>query len=631
MVRTIRAIALAIVALMALMWLPAAMARQSGGSTPLVCIDPGHGGEDPGAWHNDLMEKDANLEIALRTKPLVEAMGYRVLMTRTTDQTVSLQERCDIANSARADIFVSIHNNAYLTTSEGTETFCYYSSVDGRRLATAINHEVVSRIGLPDRGVKEAGFYVLKNTDMTAALVEGAFVSNPEEAELLKKPWFLQKIAEGVAEGIGGYLLDPGRFDTYIQLMNPGKEETAELELEFMRGDGRRETYEEEVPPGRRVTVHVDDLVRNSDVSTVVRSTNGVPIVAERSMYFDFEKGSGGHNAPGVLCPSRSWYLAEASTDWGYSTFILVQNPDDSVNRVNLRFMRSDGYNNGVTFRLDPHSRFTLDASNLPGFEEADFSVEVASDEPVVCERAMYYSHENGDSGGHNSPGVDAPSRRWYLAEGYTGEGFDTFVLIANPNGEEASVRVEYMKDDGSCLVNNHRLLPYSRKTIHLNEVPGLECSDVAARVDASLPVAVERSMYFDYNGVVEGSNSTAALSMSERWYLAEGYTGEGFDTYILLLNPGDVEATASLTFMLPLEDEKKLWVSVPARTRRTVKVNDIKGMSGQEFSTQVTSRQPLVVERAMYFSLGSKAGGHSAIGVNAPATEWYFAEGCTR
>ena len=164
-----------------------------------------------------------------------------------------------------------------------------------------------------------------------------------------------------------------------------------------------------------------------------------------------------------------------------------------------------------------------------------------------------------------------------------------------------------------------------------MNEVAGLEDTDVSVRVNADRPVVVERSMYFDYFGIEEGSNSTATTSLDKTWYVAEGYTGEGFDTYILLMNPGDADAGTVLRFLLPGGGEKKVEVTVPAHSRRTVKVNDVKGMEGQEFSTLVSSGQPIVVERAVYFSFGSRDGGHSALGVPAPATCWYFAEGCTR
>jgi len=596
-----------------------------------VCLDPGHGGEDSGAVGNGLLEKDLNLDIALKARPLIEAAGFNVIMTRRSDVYVSLEERCRIANRARATVFVSIHNNAFTSTAKGTETFCYYDSEEGRRLAASIHHEVVARTKRVDRGLKEAGFYVLANTDMPAALLEGAFITNEEDAKHLADPGFRRRIAEGVAAGVSAFLADPGRFDEYILIMNPDEKRSAEVSVEFMTGDGREDGDHVLVPPGARSTVYVDRHVRNADVSARVVSNNGVGVVAERAMYFDFEHGRGGHCAAGVVAPARTWHLAEGSTSWGLSTFILVQNPGPRGNHAVMEFMRSDGVHKRYKYYVAPRSRFTLDASVVPGFEKADFSVKVDAEEPVVVERAMYFTDFGGLAGGHCSAGVTTPGNEWYLAEGYTGRGFDTFVLIENPNRSPAVAHVEYMLPGGGSVAGAYDISPQSRYSIHLNRVPGLESTDVSARVTATLPVVVERSMYFDYSGIEEGSNATAVPAPSRSWYLAEGYTAEGFDTYVLLMNPGDADTGVILDFMLPGGRRVKKGATLAARSRMTFKLNDIGGLKNTEVSTFVSSRAPVVVERSVYFTGDSRPGGHSATGVTAPSVEWYFAEGCTR
>jgi N-acetylmuramoyl-L-alanine amidase len=614
-----------------LAWLPTQAVSEDGAGRTLVCLDPGHGGTDSGAAYNGVLEKVPNLDIALRVRPILQSMGYAVKLTREADATVSLQRRCDITNAARADIFVSIHNNAYMTTSEGTETFFYYNSAEGRKLAGQIHSEVVKRIKLPDRGVKQAGFYVLKHTDMTAALVEGCFLTNPKEAKLLKDAKFRQKIAEGIAAGIHSYLLDPGLFDEYVLIQNPHPEKTADLEIQYMRTDGVKEVYRQLVPPRARRTIHVDEYVRNTDVSVLVRSKNGVPVIAERAQYFDFDYGRGGTGAPGVTAPARVWYLAEGSTNWDFNTFVLIQNPSDSMNRVTVEFMGEDGSTTRKAYKLQAHSRFTLDCSTVAGFQNADFSVKVNSESPVVVERAMYINDHDGMLGGHDSPGFTAPGTRWYLAEGHTGDKIDTYVLLQNPNGAPARASVTYMLPRGAAKTVGYDLLPNSRKTIHVNRVPGLEDTDVSFMIASDRPILAERSMYFDYFGVGGGSNSTATDSPSRVWYLAEGYTGEGFDTYVLLMNPGGQAAAATLRFMPESGAARTYSLQIPARSRRTVKVNDVKGMSGLSFSTQVISDHSLVVERAKYYLLGEKSGGDDVMGAKAPAPEWYFAEGCTR
>jgi N-acetylmuramoyl-L-alanine amidase len=610
---------------------PALPASESGAGPALVCLDPGHGGADSGANYNGVMEKVPNLDIALRARPILQSMGYAVKMTRETDATVSLEERCRIANSARAAIFVSIHNNAYLTTSEGTETYCYYSSVDGRRLATRIHAEVVKRIKLPDRGVKQAGFYVLKNTNMPAALLEGCFLTNPSEAKLLKDARFRQKIAEGVAAGVNSFLQDPGQFDEYLLLQNPDPQKAAELEIHYMRGDGVEEEYRQWVPPHTRRTIHVDEYIRNNDVSTYIRSRNGVPVIAERSQYFAFDLGRGGTCAPGVTAPHTEWFLPEGSTTWNLNTFVLIQNPAEVRNSVTVRLMGEDGSTNRRTFTMLPHARSTLDCSTVAGFEKKDFSVKVSSKLPVVVERAMYFNDHDGMFGGHDSPGLASPGQRWYLAEGYTGGQFYTFLLLQNPNTVPARATVAYMLPKGAEKTVDYKLLPNSRKTICVDEVPGLADTDVSFQITSDLPILAERSMYFNYFGITEGSNSTATRSPSTSWYLAEGYTGQGFDTYVLLMNPGGQSATATLRFMLENGTSKRVSLNIPARSRRTVKVNDVAGMNGVSFSTRITSSRPVVVERSKYYWYGDKSGGDVVMGAKKPSLEWYFAEGCTR
>ena len=604
-------------------------AAAQGGYGLLVCIDPGHGGKDPGAVANGLQEKDLNLDIARKVKPLVEAAGYSVIMTRESDVYLSLEDRCAIANRAHAAIFVSIHNNAYMQDDQGTETYCFYNSAEGRRLATEVHREVVKRIERPDRGVKEAGFYVIKNTDMTSALLEGAFLTNVEDAKLLADGGFRAKIAEGVAAGVNNYLIDPGRFNTYIQVMNPDPEKAARVELVFMRGHGE-EVHTEDIQPGTRRTFRVDDYIFNDDVSTLVRSLNGVPVVAERAMDFDFERGTGWHGAPGVTAPQCKWYLAEGSTAWGYSTFILVQNPNPDVNPVHMYFMCADGSVGQYECTLPPYSRFTLDVSKVSGMGSADFSTVVLSTGPTLVERAMYWK-QAGRSGGHDSTAVPNPEKTWYLAEGYTGKGFDTYLLIGNPNAVTAPVSTIYMVPDGSFITEYYELPANSRKTVHLNDVPGLSGKDVSVQVIAAQPVVIERSEYFDYKGAREGSNSTGVPAPSSRWYLAGGCTGAGFESYVLLSNPNSTDTRVDLEFAG--QDGRKVnkGVVVTARSRQTIFLNEVPGLENTEVWTQVTSEQPIVVERSVYKAQGARLGGYSAMGETAPATEWYFAEGCTR
>jgi len=187
----------------------------------VIAIDPGHGGNDSGATGIDGSafpnEEDFTLDIGLRVKELLEAAGATVVMTRESDVDVSLQERCDIANNANADIFVSIHMNSAATESAwGTETFYWAEndtvySAEGKALAEYIQSRVVSRLGTYDRGIKGdkpyLGYhlYVLDNTYMPAILVEVAFISNQSDFNLVSQEEARSKAALAIYEGICDY------------------------------------------------------------------------------------------------------------------------------------------------------------------------------------------------------------------------------------------------------------------------------------------------------------------------------------------------------------------------------------------------------------------------------------------
>ncbi len=171
----------------------------------IICLDPGHGGNDPGAiGPTGLREKEVNLDIAFRVRAKLQAAGYGLIMTRESDVTRSMQQRLDFANSSGANLFVSIHNNAFVTpVPNGSKTYYSTSSPSGGGyLAAFIQSETVKQAGTHNGGVKTANFFVLKNTNMVSALVEGAFMSNPTKEQRLRDPGFRERIAAGIFNGI---------------------------------------------------------------------------------------------------------------------------------------------------------------------------------------------------------------------------------------------------------------------------------------------------------------------------------------------------------------------------------------------------------------------------------------------
>ncbi|MBD2426533.1 N-acetylmuramoyl-L-alanine amidase [Phormidium sp. FACHB-1136] len=174
----------------------------------VVVIDPGHGGRDPGAVGiGGLQEKQVIFPMSLRVAELLEQQGVVVVMTRRDDITLDLQARVDIANRSGGNIFVSIHANAISMSRpdvNGVET--YFSSERGRRLAATIQSNMLAATGMRDRGVKQARFYVIRHTNMPAALVEVGFVTGAEDAPRLADPAWRETAAQAIARGILQYI-----------------------------------------------------------------------------------------------------------------------------------------------------------------------------------------------------------------------------------------------------------------------------------------------------------------------------------------------------------------------------------------------------------------------------------------
>jgi N-acetylmuramoyl-L-alanine amidase len=171
-------------------------------SLPTIVIDAGHGGFDRGGVPGQrISEKDKTLNVALRLRRILQADGYRVIMTRDQDVFVPLPTRVAIANSYRNANFVSIHFNcASRSGANGIET--YYYRGDSALLAASIHRNVVAGAPTENRGIRRRGFFVLRRTAIPSVLVECGFLTNPTEGRLAQSDFYLQRLAEQIARGI---------------------------------------------------------------------------------------------------------------------------------------------------------------------------------------------------------------------------------------------------------------------------------------------------------------------------------------------------------------------------------------------------------------------------------------------
>lgn len=187
-----------------------------------ILIDPGHGGPDTGAiGPNHSAEKNNTLAISLALRDILKQAGATVILTRDKDispapeysEIADLQARVDLANKSNADLFICIHNDSFTNPDvQGTST--YYSadnpkSNESLHLANSIETAVLDAIKSNNRGVKEAGFYVLRNTSMPSILLETEFISNPYAEARLQNPTFQKNVAAAIFHGIFNYYKNP--------------------------------------------------------------------------------------------------------------------------------------------------------------------------------------------------------------------------------------------------------------------------------------------------------------------------------------------------------------------------------------------------------------------------------------
>jgi N-acetylmuramoyl-L-alanine amidase len=170
-----------------------------------VVVDPGHGGHDPGASQRGVLpEKIWTLDLAYRLKSRLEQAGFSVVMTRTTDVFIPLENRVLMSNSQPNVIFVSLHFNSIPKREiQGMET--YYDTNRSAKLAAKVQQSILQLPGVSDRRVKTAPYYVIRYNSNPAILVEGGFLSNPVESRRIASPSYRDALAEQIYQGIVAY------------------------------------------------------------------------------------------------------------------------------------------------------------------------------------------------------------------------------------------------------------------------------------------------------------------------------------------------------------------------------------------------------------------------------------------
>ena len=358
----------------------------------------------------------------------------------------------------------------------------------------------------------------------------------------------------------------------------------------------------------------------------------GRQIYVARSSYWGGATGiqSGpGHEKTGTLVAAgaslpTSWYFAEGTRVWSpvgqFETFYTVFNPNQTAANIVVEFLgdRGEGVILTVTNTIAAQTRWTLSSDAYAVLNARNFSVRVTSANGVgvVAERPMYWGSTL--SGGHAGAGGTAASPDWYFAEGTAQNGFDTYYTLLNPTTQSILVDATYQLSPlngvpQAPVSKSYTLLPASRTTVYLfNEVgyqPG-----VAAEFHASGTIVAERSMYWGLPWT-DGSTVSGAPVPAAEWHLPEGSTINGYETFLLLSNPNTSAVTVDVTTFSSAGVAETKTVTVGAKSRLTVYMNNATPANGPVFSSiqnaafamRIVSTGatplPIVAEEAVYWN----------------------------
>ncbi len=343
------------------------------------------------------------------------------------------------------------------------------------------------------------------------------------------------------------------------------------------------------------------------------------------------------------------YYLAEGAANAFFTTDIAVFNPTSVPPTTAVVIVHAVGENgrrssSPVTHLFGPRMRVWSSALTPELFPDQAFSALIESDRPLAVERTLSWGRalvpplDLGGAGigygSHAETATSGPATTAFFAEGATHGPFDLFYLLQNPANVPVTATITYLRPAPQApVVRSYSLPPNSRRTIWVDQVPGLEATDVSARITADQPIFAERAMYLSAPGqpFAGGTASAGLTAPATQWFVAEGATGPFFDLYLLIGNPSSTGATVTVTYLLPDGTSIEKMHQVAAESRLTISV---KGEDARLAATAVsasiasTNATPIVVERAMWWPSPGWYEGSATAATTTAATRWALAGG---
>jgi len=296
-------------------------------------------------------------------------------------------------------------------------------------------------------------------------------------------------------------------FECWLLIQNPNPTE-ATAQVTYMIEGAGPQTFQKKIPGNQRKTYNMADDIGEKDAS--IKVTADMPIIPERAMYKNNKRS--GHDSIGTTAAAANYYLAEGTTDWGFTTYVLVQNPNDTATDVTVTYMTSSGAVPQAPFTMPANSRKTIRVNDV--LPASDFSTQVTGSQPIIAERAMYWGEGTAlGEASHDSIGLSAPHTTFYLPDGQTSEGRETYTLVQNPNDSDVTVEVSYLTPDGAGNVTFEETVgANSRKTFSMADkgINGRAAVMVTCKT-AGAKIMVERAMYWNSRGA--GTDTVGGFS----------------------------------------------------------------------------------------------------------------------
>ncbi|MFN8060706.1 MAG: SdrD B-like domain-containing protein [Vicinamibacterales bacterium] len=328
-------------------------------------------------------------------------------------------------------------------------------------------------------------------------------------------------------------------------------------------------------------------------------------------------------------------YFAEGVSNESFTTTIALFTPDASKTaHVLLRFLKADGTVVNYWRVMAGMTRATVSSTDVFGSSPAEFATVVESDMPIVAERSTSWGEGYGS---HSESATLAPRTEWYLAEGSTLGGMQLFYLLQNATKTAATVEVTFLREAPDApIVRQYTVNPESRLTVWANLIDGLQAASasVIVRSTNGVPIAIDRTMYRNAFGQTWGAGDAGSgiEAPALEWQFGEGATGDYFDTFVLMANPGTSPAAVTATYRRQDGVVVERHYVVAPMSRATVWVDAEPGLENTSMgiTLHVDNGVPVVAERVMWWPGNASTWfeSHVSAGATSTGTKWAVSDG---